>query len=129
MILTTITNTVYGHSLLLLASLLLVTLFTRFDQSDLLTYGLYFFVVWFFVEFILVLRSDHYWQSILQLLLATVAAIIFYAILNFICEKLGTSATSDGAGFGIILPGFLFIIFFVISLFIKGIMIFWAKIF
>lgn len=124
-----ITNSVYGHSIILGLCLVLVVLFSKASQADLLTFGMYLFITWYIIEFILVLKSETFWSGTLQLGLASLAAIFLYVVLNLVCEKVGVAAKGDGAGFGILMPVFLFIIFLVITLIIKGVMTAWVKLF
>lgn len=120
-----ITNSVYGHGAILLACLLLVSIITKFDEVSVFTYGLYLFVLWSLIELFFVLRADHYWMSALYLTLTSLVVYAVFLGLAFICEKFGTKARGDGAGWGLLAPLFVYFYLFIVSLLIKGVILIW----
>ena len=124
-----ILSDVYGHSVVLLTCLLFIAIFTRFDQADYFEWTMYLFVLWFFLEFYFVLRSDHYWMETLHLMLASMVMYAIYIGLGLICEKYGTMARGDGAGWAYIIPPYLFLFIFIFSLMLKAIAVMWSFLF
>ena len=124
-----ITSGVYGHSIVLFAALLLVPIFTKFEQGNFMYVGMFVFILWFLVEFFFVLRAEQFWMGVVHLTLISLVAYGLFILVALACGKYGIKAQGDGAGWGLLSPLFIYLYVLIPSLLLKVILFVWNYLF
>ena len=119
---------VYGHGLIVMAIILLMTMVTWFDQGEVIFYGMYVFICWLLIEVVFIVNAEYFWHYIGYLTFTGIITFSVWLLFIYICGKIGKSYHGEGV-VAIIVPVTTFPLFIGFSIVIKAIMLLWNFLF
>ena len=123
-----ILTTPYGHSLIVLSSLVALMIFSLFNQRIFMFYGTMILMAWIGIEVYFVVTTEYLWSYLGFLMAAALMTYLLWFLMLFPCEKFGKMYRGDGGLIGLV-PLTMFPVFMIIAIFIRGVGSLWNFLF